>query len=169
MRYLSIINETITDGDGMRTSIYVSGCSHQCHGCHNPQTWDSKNGTKITPEFIDELIIKIKQNPLLSGVTFTGGDPLDDDNAEDLLWILKKFKAAGINVWCYTGYVIEDLLVLYPQRECLLYIDVLVDGPFEEDLKDPDLVFIGSSNQRIIRLLGENSSNEFYELPTATH
>lgn len=153
MNYISIIDETITDGTGLRTSIYVSGCNHRCNGCHNPQTWSFEAGEPLTKELIELLIQNIKNNPLLNGVTFSGGDPLEVGNAEFLLDFLKMFKRAGINVWCYTGYIYEDLLDMPVQKECLKYIDVLVDGPFIKELKDPDLIFRGSSNQRIIKLV----------------
>ena len=153
MNYISIIDETITDGTGLRTSIYVSGCNHHCNGCHNPQTWSFETGEPLTKELIELLIQNIKNNPLLNGVTFSGGDPLEVGNAEFLLDFLKMFKRAEINVWCYTGYIYEDLLDMPAQRECLKYIDVLVDGPFIKELKDPDLIFRGSSNQRIIKLV----------------
>ena len=153
MKYLKIIDETITDGEGLRTSVYVSGCNHKCKGCHNPQTWDFNQGYLITEKVVQDLIKSIKNNPLLNGVTFSGGDPLEVGNAESLLDFLKMFKRAEINVWCYTGYIYEDLLDMPVQRECLKYIDVLVDGPFIKELKDPDLIFRGSSNQRIIKLV----------------
>lgn len=153
MNYISIIDETITDGTGLRTSVYVSGCNHHCDGCHNPQTWSFEAGEPLTKELIELLIQNIKNNPLLNGVTFSGGDPLEVGNAESLLDFLKMFKRAEINVWCYTGYIYEDLLDMPVQRECLKYIDVLVDGPFIKELKDPDLIFRGSSNQRIIKLV----------------
>lgn len=153
MNYISIIDETITDGTGLRTSIYVSGCNHHCNGCHNPQTWSFEAGEPLTKELIELLIQNIKNNPLLNGVTFSGGDPLEVGNVESLLDFLKMFKRAGINIWCYTGYIYEDLLDMPVQRECLKYIDVLVDGPFIKELKDPDLIFRGSSNQRIIKLV----------------
>ncbi len=152
MNYLDIIPETIMDGDGLRTSIYVAGCNHRCLGCHNPQTWDFKAGQKLTKEIIQDVISHIKRNPLIEGVTFSGGDPLEEGNAEELLNILKQFKEEGINIWCYTGYIYEDLLNMNPQKECLKYIDVLVDGPFIQDFKDPDLIFKGSKNQRILYL-----------------
>lgn len=163
MNYIDIIPETITDGDGMRTSIYVAGCNHKCPGCHNPQTWDFKAGKELTPEVIHDVILHIKSNPLLAGITFSGGDPLEVGNAEDLLEILKKLKKENINIWCYTGYCYEDLILMSPQNECLDYIDVLVDGPFIESLKDPDLIFKGSKNQRII-CINESANKEHQPL-----
>ena len=152
MNYIDIINETITDGEGLRISIYVSGCTHYCKECHNSFSWNFNQGTKITPEFITELIQKFKSDPLLDGITFSGGDPLHPDNAKDLLWILQVLKEASINIWVYTGYTYEELLENDIQKACLEYIDVLVDGPFILEKKDPELLFRGSSNQRILCL-----------------
>lgn len=166
MNYIDIIPETSVDGEGLRTSIYVAGCTHHCKGCHNPQTWDFNAGQPLTMDIIDEVIANIKKNPLLNGITFSGGDPLAVDNARDLLDFLKRIKSEGINVWCYTGYEFEYLIScnafvwnknhkpedIEAQFDCLNYIDVLVDGPFIQELKDPDLIFRGSSNQRILDL-----------------
>lgn len=152
MNYISIIPETSVDGEGLRTSIYVSGCNHHCKGCHNPQTWGFSQGIPLTLDIIDSIIHRIKENPLLTGITFSGGDPLEVGNADDFLKILKYVKAHRINVWCYTGYTYEDLKNMSPQKLCLEYIDYLVDGPFIEKLKDPTLAYRGSSNQRIIKL-----------------
>lgn len=160
MNYISIIPETSVDGEGLRTSIYVAGCKHHCKGCHNPQTWDFKVGQPLTEEVIKAVIDHVKKNPLLNGITFSGGDPLEEENAKDLVHFLKMIKDENINIWCYTGYIYEyflscDLdgsLCTPEQWECLQYIDVLVDGQYIEMLRDPDLQFRGSNNQRIINL-----------------
>lgn len=160
MNYISIIPETSVDGEGLRTSIYVTGCKHHCKGCHNPQTWDFKAGRPLTEEVISAVIDHVKKNPLLNGITFSGGDPLEEENAKDLVHFLKMIKDENINIWCYTGYVYEYFLSCDPngllctpeQWECLQYIDTLVDGQYIEMLRDPDLQFRGSSNQRIINL-----------------
>lgn len=160
MNYISIIPETSVDGEGLRTSIYVTGCKHHCKGCHNPQTWDFKAGRPLTEEVISAVIDHVKKNPLLNGITFSGGDPLEEENAKDLVHFLKMIKDENINIWCYTGYVYEYFLSCGPngllctseQWECLQYIDTLVDGQYIEMLRDPDLQFRGSSNQRIINL-----------------
>lgn len=152
MKIIKIIPETITDGEGLRMSIYVSGCKHHCFGCHNPQTWDFKIGTPFTKEKLKQIIADYKKNPLLNGITFSGGDPLETENAIDLQHILRDIKKEGINIWCYTGHLYENLVLMTPQRQCLKYIDVLVDGPFINELKNPNLKFRGSSNQRILYL-----------------
>lgn len=160
MNYIDIIPETSVDGEGLRTTIYVAGCKHHCRGCHNPQTWDFNAGNPLTEEIIKDVIKHVKENPLLSGITFSGGDPLEEENAKDLIHFLKLIKQENINIWCYTGYIFEyfiscglnGLLCTPEQWECIQYIDVLVDGQYIEMLKDPDLQFRGSSNQRIIYL-----------------
>lgn len=150
MKYLDFVKETTVDGIGIRMSIYISGCKHACNGCHNPETWNFERGKEVTDEVVDNFIEIYKEDPLLNGLTISGGDPLETGNAKDLLAVLKRFKKEGINVWVYTGYTLEQLQKMPEQRECLKYIDVLVDGPFILDLRDVDLRFRGSRNQRVI-------------------
>ena len=135
----------MVDGPGFRTSIYVAGCPNQCPGCHNPQSWDIANGTPMTTE---EILPTILADPF-ADVTFSGGDPMFQ--AEGFTELAQAIKTqTHKNIWCYTGYLYEHLLEIPAQRELLQYIDVLVDGPFVESLKDETLRFRGSSNQRII-------------------
>lgn len=151
LRVINIYRETIVDGEGLRYSIYFSGCGHRCKGCQNPETWEYNQGTVLDAPFQERIFEEINSNPLLSGVTLSGGDPLY--NPEALLFFLKALKRrTGANVWCYTGFVYEKLLKDEPRKKCLKYIDVLVDGPFIEAKRDVNLAFRGSSNQRIIRL-----------------
>ena len=153
MRILRRIKETYADGPGIRYSIYVSGCTHRCKGCHNPESWNFKKGVELTEELISEIKQDIKENPLLDGITISGGDPLHPDNAEGLLYLLQELSDLDMNVWVYTGYTIEELLsppIDYNQLYCLSYIDILVDGPYKEELKDLS-GFCGSTNQRFIK------------------
>ena len=150
MNYISIIPETSVDGEGLRTSIYVTGCKHHCKGCHNPQTWDFKAGRPLTEEVISAVIDHVKKNPLLNGVTFSGGDPLEEENAKDLVHFLKMIKDENINIWCYTGFTYEEILENEKLSVLLPYLDALVDGPYIESQRDLSLRFRGSKNQRII-------------------
>ena len=145
---MDIIDGTVVDGPGFRLSIYCAGCSHRCRGCHNPQSWEMGNGKFME---IDEIMDVVKQSPW--NVTFSGGDPFFQ--AEGFARLARRIKdETSKTIWCYTGYTIEELqLEGNPCRmELLDSIDVLVDGPFVEELRDEQLRFRGSSNQRIIQL-----------------
>ena len=147
IRVLDIIEDTTVDGPGFRTSIYCAGCSHACKGCHNPQSWDFNGGREMTT---DEIMKIIEADPY-ADVTFSGGDPMYQ--AEGFAELARAIRErTNKTIWCYTGFTYEALLKMPKQRELLELIDVLVDGPFVESLSDPDLLFRGSSNQRIISL-----------------
>lgn len=147
LRVLDIIEETMVDGVGLRTSIYFSGCSHFCKGCHNPQSWDLHNGRQMT---IDELLDIIKADEF-ANVTFSGGDPLYQ--CEGVTELAKRIKEeTDKTIWCYTGFTYEEILDNAWLSQILPYIDVLVDGPFKEELKTTEIPFVGSSNQRKIKL-----------------
>lgn len=151
MNLLYTYPETIVDGEGIRFSIYLAGCAHRCPGCHNPASWNPQAGTPLTDEVLDGLIGSIRSNPLLDGVTLTGGDPFFCP--EELLVLVRRLKReTGLNLWCYTGYTLEQLQASPACAAVLPYIDVLVDGRFEKELYSPHLAFRGSSNQRILRL-----------------
>lgn len=150
LRILGTYKETVVDGEGLRYSIYFAGCTHACKGCHNKESWCPDNGTLITEEYLDKIINEINSNPLLDGITLSGGDPLY--NPEEMLEVIKYLKEkTGMNIWLYTGYTIEELRKDNKRMAVLEYIDTLVDGKFVQELYDPLLKFRGSSNQRIIR------------------
>ena len=144
---LDIIEETMVDGVGLRTSIYFSGCSRLCKGCHNPQSWNLHNGRQMT---IDELLGVIKADEF-ANVTFSGGDPLYQ--CEGVTELAKRIKEeTDKTIWCYTGFTYEEILANDYLKQILPYIDVLVDGPYVDELRSTDLPFRGSENQRIIEL-----------------
>ena len=148
-RIAGTADDSIVDGDGVRYTIFVQGCPHKCPGCHNPETHNFHGGRDATTE---EMVAAIRKNPLLSGVTFSGGEPFTQP--EPLTEIAKAVHDMHLDVWCYTGYKYEELIALPNPavHELLDNIDVLVDGPFEIQKRDLTLSFRGSSNQRILCL-----------------
>lgn len=148
MNISGIIYDSVVDGEGIRNTLFISGCLHHCHGCHNPQTWNFNYGYEFTKEKQKEFIKKCKDNPLLDGITISGGDPIY--SSKELIPFLKEYKKENPThtVWLYTGFKYEDI----KDNEILKLIDVLVDGEYIEALRDITLAFRGSSNQRIIRL-----------------
>lgn len=158
MNYGEIKKKDIANGEGVRVSLFVSGCTHHCKGCFNKETWDFHYGNPFTKETEAEIIEALSPD-FINGLSLLGGEPMEKENQLVLLPFLKKIKSAfpQKDIWCYTGYTLEELL--NPSRarsestvEILKYIDVLVDGEFIEELKDISLPFCGSSNQRIIDL-----------------
>ena len=143
MKILKIVSGTSVDGPGLRTSVYFAGCTHHCPGCHNPQSWDFAAGEEISVEALLATLLEDE-----APVTLSGGDPLQQPTAE-LLTLLQGLKAAGVNVWCYTGYTFEQLLQS-DKAPLLAYIDVVVDGAFVIAQRDTSLRFRGSANQRIV-------------------
>lgn len=144
---LEIVEDTTVDGPGFRTSVYSSGCPHHCPGCHNPQSWNIANGQKVE---VEEILGKILADPF-ADVTFTGGDPMFQPQGFTALAKAIKQKS-NKNIWCYTGFLFEEILENPLQKALLEQIDVLVDGRFIEAFKDEQLRFRGSSNQRVINV-----------------
>ena len=142
---LEIVEDTTVDGPGFRTTIYCAGCPNRCPGCHNPQSWDIANGKAMEVEEVLEIVLA---DPF-ADVTFSGGDPMFQPLGFAALARAIKERSTK-NIWCYTGYLFEDILLNAQQRELLENVDVLVDGRFVEALKNDELPFRGSSNQRII-------------------
>lgn len=159
MNYGEIKKYDIADGEGVRVSLFVSGCTHHCKGCFNPETWDFNYGKPFTEE-IREDILKSLEPYYIAGLTLLGGEPFEVENQRALLPFIREVRRRypDKNIWCYTGYTLEkDLLSEGSVRcectdEMLKLIDVLVDGEFVEEQKDISLVFRGSANQRVISL-----------------
>lgn len=151
LRISGIVSESIVDGPGIRYTIFTQGCPHHCPGCHNPQTHDFAGGYDADT---DAILREVAEDPLLQGVTFSGGEPFCQPEA--LLPVAKAVKEMGKDLVVYSGYTLEQLLELAKERpaigELLDTCDILVDGPYMEALRDIDLLFRGSSNQRIIDL-----------------
>jgi len=142
-----IVTDSVVDGKGLRTVIWCQGCSHNCPGCHNPDTHNFLAGFE---KDIDELVQEILAVDMQSGVTFSGGDPMLQ--ATSCSQVASQLKERGINIWCYTGFTFEELLEKPDCLEFLQYIDVLIDGRFELEQKSYELLFKGSENQRVINV-----------------
>ncbi|WP_283680732.1 anaerobic ribonucleoside-triphosphate reductase activating protein [Parablautia sp. Marseille-Q6255] len=147
MRYHNITKDDMLNGDGLRVVLWVSGCSHRCPECQNPVTWDPDGGILFEEKDKEELFAQLSK-PYVSGVTFSGGDPLFESNEADILALAKeiRMKFPRKTIWLYTGYLWEYVKT----REIVHYLDVLVDGPYVKQLRDTKLYWRGSANQRVI-------------------
>ena len=168
MNYGEIKNVDIANGTGVRVSMFVSGCTHHCKGCFNPETWNFNFGLEYTDKVEDELIEALKPN-YIEGLSLLGGEPFEPENQKTLVKLLKRIKKElpEKNIWVYSGYLFEELTGEKKSRaftditlEMLSMVDVLVDGEFIEELKDISLQFRGSSNQRIIDVQQSLKNNE---------
>lgn len=147
MNYHNITKDDMLNGDGLRVVLWCAGCNHCCDGCQNPETWDCSGGIEFDKSAQDELFEALKPD-YISGITFSGGDPLHPFNRSEVLRLAKEIKEQMPNktVWLYTGYLWEEV----KEAIDLANIDVLVDGEFKKELNDNNLKWVGSSNQRII-------------------
>ena len=159
MNYASIRKCDIANGEGIRVSLFVSGCTHRCRGCFNPEQWDFDYGRPFAADTENE-ILEALDNDFIDGLTILGGEPMEPENQRALVPFLRRLRerfGTGKNIWVYTGCVLESELKSETRwrtevtDEFLAMIDVLVDGPFLESKKDISLRFRGSSNQRIIK------------------
>lgn len=148
MRYASIRDFDISNGEDIGVSLFVQGCHFHCPNCFNQSTWDFNGGKEFTIETMRHLI-KLMDRPYIKRFTLLGGEPLAPENIETSKEILRVIKETYPNkqIWLFTGYVMENI----PDKSILKYVDVLVDGPYKHELKDLSLAFRGSSNQRIIK------------------
>lgn len=165
MRMAGFYDESISNGLGWRAVLFVSGCPHHCPGCHNPKTQDYNYGTEFNKR---EILDRITNNSILKGVTLSGGEPLCKENIPELLDFVKELKVEKpeFNIWCYSGYTLEELMARNDEvtNEMLENIDVLVDGEFKLEKKNPTLKFRGSENQRIVDVKQSINENRVISL-----
>ena len=142
-----IVNESVTDGPGLRIALFFQGCEHHCAGCHNPHTWPFQGGSEYK---VTELLRQLLDTPLIKGITLSGGDPFYQPEAAAI--IAREFHIRGKNVWAYTGFTWEELQNSRDSARInlLSQCDVLIDGPFVQSQRSLTLNFCGSSNQRLI-------------------
>ena len=170
MNYADIKRIDVANGEGVRVSVFVSGCNHHCKGCFNECAWDFNYGNKFTEKQENE-VLKDLDHDYISGLSLLGGEPLEPTNQEGLLPLVKKVKEKfpDKKIWCYTGFDFEKDVVgkmakqSETTKELLQYLDVIVDGKFEEEKKDLKLRFRGSSNQRILDVQESLKENKLVE------
>ncbi len=167
MNYAEIKYNDIANGPGVRTSLFVSGCTHHCDGCFNEIAWDFNYGRPFTEDTIDEIVQSLAPD-YIAGLTLLGGEPFEHSNQLGLLPLLRtvKEKYPKKDIWCFTGYlfdrqILDEMCVKWQEtKEMLSYIDVLVDGKFDKNLKNMALQFKGSENQRTILVQESLKSGE---------
>lgn len=161
MNYHKILYDDMLNGEGLRVTVFFSGCHHKCKGCHNPQTWDINSGKKFDSEAKNE-VYKYLDKDYISGITLSGGDPLILENLNEMTEFCKeiKDKYPNKNIWVYTGYNFDELRNDVRYNEILNYIDIIVDGEFIEELADQKYKYAGSTNQRIINI---KNNHLFYD------
>ncbi len=170
MNYGEIKNFDIANGEGVRVSLFVSGCTHHCKNCFNKETWDFNFGEPFTKETEDKILEYLSPD-YIDGLSLLGGEPFEPSNQEALLPFLKRVRESFPNksIWCYTGYLFDDELLSESRARCeftdemLSLIDILVDGEFIQDLYDISLSFRGSSNQRIIDVKASLEANRIID------
>lgn len=151
MNYIKITKNDIANGECIGVVLWVSGCNCRCYNCHNPQTWNFNEGQFFTEDTMQELLFELNK-PYITRITLSGGHPLEPQNADDVLKIVKRVKMVfpNKNIWIYSGYVWENILTDPKLTEIMKYCNVLVDGAYIDELRDLTLQFRGSSNQRIL-------------------
>lgn len=152
MNYQKYFDVDVVNGPGTRCTLFVSGCAHGCKGCYNQSTWSPNSGHAFTNEFADQIIADLNDTRIhRRGLSLSGGDPLYPGNCESVLALCQRVRAEcpSKDIWLWTGYTLEDLTK--PQRAIVDLVDVLIDGPFVQDLADRNLAHRGSSNQRVIQ------------------
>ena len=159
IRLAGIAENSLVNGKGLRKVFFSQGCSHHCEGCFNQHTWEFSGGRMFD---MDELVQKVKDEPFLDGVTFSGGDPFQQ--ADKFAYLAKKLHEANINIWAYTGYTFEELMKLAQTnpyiKQMINNVDVIVDGRFMKDKMSENLKYCGSSNQRVIDVKSSLNENK---------
>lgn len=151
MNYIEIEKENVINGPGLRVVLWVSGCSHHCERCQNPETWDYNFGKPFTEKEEQEITDELLKN-YISGITFSGGDPLYSENLDGILKLILKIKndVPSKSIWLYTGYTFEEILSNSKMLKIVSLCDVVIDGEYIEEKRNIALRFCGSSNQRVI-------------------
>ncbi|MDD3335338.1 MAG: anaerobic ribonucleoside-triphosphate reductase activating protein [Eubacteriales bacterium] len=159
IRLYGLVSDSIVDGPGFRLSVFTQGCPHHCEGCHNPESHDPEKGTMWK---LEDIEAKLSGNPLLDGITISGGEPFAQPAA--CAELARYAHQKGLNVWTYSGYLYENLLALAQKDEAIAALlnetDVLVDGPFVLAQRSLDLLYKGSKNQRLIDVKQTKVSNQ---------
>lgn len=151
MNYHNIMHDDMNNGDGLRVVLWVAGCKHRCKGCQNPVTWNPDDGLTFGKKDRDEIFAALRK-PYIAGITFSGGDPLHQNNRTevDLLAQMVKAEFPDKTVWVYTGYTWEEIMQDKALYHLMRNVDILVDGRYEEELRDVNYPWAGSTNQRVI-------------------
>ena len=157
MKYHNITKDDMNNGDGLRVVLWVAGCSHHCKGCHNPITWDPDSGLFFDEDAKQEIFEQLSK-PYISGITFSGGDPLHSSNREEVEILIQEIrkKYPDKTIWLYTGDTWENI----QHNSIMKYLDVLVDGEFQIEKRDVNLLWKGSSNQRVIDVQASLKQND---------
>ena len=164
MNYAKIRKFDVSNGPGVRSTLFVSGCTNKCEGCFNKELQDFNYGEKWTKDIEDDFIKQV-MNPNIVGVNILGGEPMDQVRDEDLCNLLRRIKhETNKSIWLWSGYLYEDIIVSYDKRNILEYVVVLIDGRFEIEKRNISLSYRGSSNQRVIDIKKSRGSNKIIEI-----
>lgn len=160
MKFSKIKDNDIANGLGINMSLWTQGCPHHCKGCFNGETWDFESGKEFKDEDLDYILKNINKNNVQRDLSILGGEPLCPENVDGVIKVCEKFKGNFPNkkIYMWTGYVVEDFTER--QKEVLKYLDVLVDGPFQQENRNLSLAMRGSSNQRVIDVKKSLDENE---------
>ncbi|MBE6052416.1 MAG: anaerobic ribonucleoside-triphosphate reductase activating protein [Clostridium sartagoforme] len=164
MNYAKIRNFDVSNGPGVRATLFVSGCTNNCEGCFNKELQDFSYGEKWTKEIEDKFIIQVKNSNIV-GVNILGGEPMDQTRDKDLFNLLERIKKeTNKSIWLWSGYLYENIVNCNNRNNILKYVDVLIDGRFELDKRNISLKYRGSSNQRVIDVVKSRETNKIVEI-----